>query len=88
MEHSDKNDTVLDGAVEKDEAVNVPASQVGCEFWAWSTNQIIVGQQEQFFIEQPDDHFGVLRTALCDVILDRDVVFPTLAGYENAGHGV
>ena len=70
MEDSDKNDPVLDGAVEKDKAVDVPASQVGCEFWAWSANQIIVGQQEQFFIEQPDDHLGILLTALSDVILD------------------
>lgn len=87
VQDPDQDDAVLHRAVEQDEPVHVPTSEVGGQLRTGPPYLVIGGQHVQLFIEQPDDHFGVLRTVPRDVVLNRDVVLPALPGLQNPWHG-
>ena len=86
MKDSDGDDAVLKGS-EEDEAVDVPASQVGSEFRSGTANQIVVGQESEFLFKKPDDHLGVLETGLGDIVFNGNVILPAFPGFEYARHG-
>ena len=86
MQHSDQDDAIFNRPVEEDKAVNVPASQVGSEFRSGTANQIVVGQESEFFFKKPDDHLGVLGTGLGDIVFNGNVILPAFPGFENAWH--
>ena len=68
--------------------MDIPAPEIRGKFGAGPADQVVDGKVRQFFLEKPDDHFRILRTAPGDVILDSDVVFPAFPGSENARHTI
>lgn len=86
VQHPDKDHPIVDGTIKEDESMNIPASEVRREFRARAAHQIVARKHLKSFIEKPDDHRGVLRAALSDVVFDGDVVFAALPGSKDAGH--
>ena len=86
VQDSEKDDSVVDGAVVEDEPMHIPAADVWRQFGPWAAQQIVAGKKFDSLVEQPHDHFSVLRATLGDVVEDGNVVLPALEGAENACH--
>ena len=86
MEHTDKDDSVSSRAIEQNEAMEVPTPEVGGQLGTGSAYGGVAGEDAEFLIEEPEDHFGILRAGLSDVVFDGDVILPALPGLQNAGH--
>lgn len=87
MKDPNQFNAVIDGAEEEDEAVYVPCAQMLGQLRARATDVGTRREECELFVEEANDHFGILRAGRRYVAVDCRIVVPALPGPEDPRHG-